>query len=326
MIFNMNYEQYYNLPYENLITKSINADGSVCGLIDGHRYNSSDTLVEGSTYQCSGFIPYTCGEVLHFKNIDFGSGNDGAVYLRFYDENFSFTLGQLTPHKITTQNNHAVDISDNIYEHFYLTYNNLGDIKTIRFYIPQERSSVPKVKWCRISWVKRPNMKGEPMIWKTPQEWDLDKRRQILFSKSQKIDTTGISILDQLNTTGYIDRLQQQGAYTGNTATTLTNITTNGFTISTPANYYGIGVPYFLKKGQTLSLTATVSGNNNIYISGIWYDLEGKWQVSLIQSSINNTTTSQNWTAKEDRYLVLIFAPQTADVEVTISNIQLEIM
>lgn len=324
MIFNMNYEQYYNPPYENLITKSINADGSVCGLIDGHRYNSSDTLVEGSTYQCSGFMPYMQGEVLHFKNISFGDENNGAAYLRFYEDINSSPIEGITANWLQ-----AIEYANtglNAMQH-YLTYDKNNNLKTITSYSSTQAShTLRNVKWCRISWIKRPDMKGEPMIWKTPQEWDLDKRRQITFSGGYKLDNTGVSILDQLNTTGYMNRIQSTGIYTATTQITVSNITENGFTLSTTYGSYGIGIPYYLKAGQTLSLTATVTGDSSIYINGIWFDLEGKWMSSSTSSSIKNITKTQSWTADTDKYLVLIFAPYTINVEVTVSNIQLEIM
>ena len=79
-----------SVGYTNQIPLSTDSSGNVVGLIEGHRYNSSDTLVAEAGVNATGFIPAKQNDTVYFQNVLFGANatHAGSVYIRVYDSSY----------------------------------------------------------------------------------------------------------------------------------------------------------------------------------------------------------------------------------------------
>lgn len=79
--------------YDNLVTKSIDTDGSVfngCGYIDGYRLSSSGAIKAQKNTVTTGFIPYTQNCIITMIGTRLTKGTvQGYHYLTFFDKNFN---------------------------------------------------------------------------------------------------------------------------------------------------------------------------------------------------------------------------------------------
>lgn len=140
--------------YTNQIPLSLNADGSVCGLLTDVRYNSGDSLVVNEKTDACGYIPVEPGDVVRFKKMEFGHNGAGSYYIRAYTAlgGTTITGGQVSPYQLQTNNYPSTfNFMDNI---IYDANNNVTQF-TIR-----AGSQFSAIKYIRLAWGR----KGDAVI------------------------------------------------------------------------------------------------------------------------------------------------------------------
>lgn len=80
------------VSYKNLVPLSVDAGGNIfngTGYKEGYRLNSSGGETEFSGAVCSGFIPYTVGDIIRAFGTKESNAGNSAFYIVFYDSAFA---------------------------------------------------------------------------------------------------------------------------------------------------------------------------------------------------------------------------------------------
>ena len=163
---------------------------------------------------------------------------------------------------------------------------------------------------------------GGRTVWNStlPREWDLLNRNEVIVNRSN-LQTNPIA--DLLSQSNWFNGIQIIGRYMfGNNACVLTNITSNGFTLTNPVGNYGFGMPYPINNGETVSLS--LNKNSACQIYAVYYDSNG-YQVSSQSLANFGSNINVSDTSNIDGWLVLVFAPYDANQTVTFSNVNVSI-
>ena len=165
---------------------------------------------------------------------------------------------------------------------------------------------------------------GGSRVWKKAEnQWDLASREQVVSPQSS-YHTGNNSILSYLSAESYyFNSIQCTGVYWRNwDLNTVSNVTSTGFTLTNISGTYGIGVSYPVVSGQTITLGLTKNVNCMIY--AVYYDTSG-YRVSSNQLGNAGTNLTLTDTSSTDGWVMLVFAPYSANVTVTFSDIILSI-
>lgn len=168
-------------------------------------------------------------------------------------------------------------------------------------------------------------------IWEKNKTWNLDKRSMFIVDSkwaTNTFNTTSKSILPMLSEDFYITKIQSTGKYIANNTTTntiLENITSDSVDITGHATAYGIGLPYYVKTGQTIKMRLTASGAVTLYVNLSAYDDDGflinNSNVGLLGAK--NKTSSGEYTVTRDGWVIIIVYPYSPDNVVSVSDISL---
>jgi hypothetical protein len=148
-------------------------------------------------------------------------------------------------------------------------------------------------------------------------EWDLAKRESISGNIS---DTGSASISALLSEDKYINRIRSDGKIIAdNSLTVLSNITKDSFVLNNPSGGYGIGLPYEISKGDTISISLNKDGNCQIH--AVYFNAQGlrvsDKVLGNIGASINVSDTSEI-----NGWVVLVLAPYNPNSTVQLEHIR----
>lgn len=161
-------------------------------------------------------------------------------------------------------------------------------------------------------------------IWskKTSAKWDLADRTWVTPASDYSINES--RPFAQLSEDAYVYLVAHTGVtvYHSGNASRVFDITETGFSLTNGGARTGVGLPYRIRSGDTITLS--LKKNANCQILAAYYDTDGYFDSINLLGNVGTELTLVD-TAPIDGWAVVQFCPYNANQTVTFSDIVLSI-